>query len=186
MKRNRTQRGMSLVELSAASVVVAVSLLGTTAAVLAGASLSKEVTRMRAASRAATTIMEEVRATDFAQVVSTYDGTTVAVGDHESGIDDGTARIDVVQVDNGSTTQLLYEVTVTVTFEGAAGNQSFPIVTYVSDRVAGGSLFTAPVAPTTEPIADPIADPIVDPIVDPIADPAPAQPPGPPGQSKKG
>jgi len=158
---------MSLLELSAASIVVAVSLLGTTAAVISGATLSREVTKMRAATRAATTIMEEVRATDFAEIVSTFDGRTLTVGDHESGIDDGTATISIVQVDNGSTTHILYEVTVNVTFEGAAGDQTYPIVTYVSDRVAGNSLSSSTTLPTNDPNYDPTTDPNYVPPTDP-------------------
>lgn len=140
MKRMRKQSGLSLLELMTASVVVAVSLLGTTAAVISGASLSDEVTRMRAAQRAATSVMEDVRATDFAQLVDTYDGSRLSVSDHEHGIDDAVASVSVQQVANGSTSQLVYEVTVDVSFESATGNRSYPIVTYVSDRVAGNSM----------------------------------------------
>lgn len=170
MRKNRTQRGMSLLEMSAASIVVAVSLLGTTAAVVTGASLSAEVTRLRAASRAATSIMEEVRSTDFADLVDTYHGKTVQVCDAESGIDDGTATVTVVQVDNGSLSHRIYEVTVTISFEGAGGAETYPIVTYVSDRVAGSSLassFTLFPQTTTETTTgttqttDPIQDPVL-------------------------
>lgn len=176
MRKSRSQRGMSLLELSAASIVVAVSLLGTTAAVISGATLSSEVTRMRAATRAATTIMEEVRSTDFAEIVTNFDRTTVAVGGHETGIDDGTATISVVQVDNGSTTQILYEVTVNVTFEGSGGTQSYPIVTYVSDRVAGNSMSSSTTLPpgnVSDP-NDPAYDP-TDPNYDPTQDPTGGQ-----------
>jgi prepilin-type N-terminal cleavage/methylation domain-containing protein len=150
MRKNQSQRGMSLLEMSAASIAVAVALLGTTAAVISGASLSAEVTRMRAATRAASAIMEDVRATDFALLVDTWNENTVTVGAHETGMDDGTATLSVVQVDNGSTTQILYQVTVTVSFEGAGGAQTYPIVTYVSDRVAGNSLSSSSTVPTGE------------------------------------
>lgn len=164
MKRMRTQSGLSLLEMMTASVVVAVSLLGTTAAVISGATLSQEVTRMHAAQRAATTVMEDVRGTDFAQLVDTFDETKHTICGEEYGIDDAVATVSVTQVDNGSTSQLVYEVTITVSFEGAAGGQTFPIVTYVADRVAGSSL-SSTVGSDPEPESDP--DPQTDPQPDP-------------------
>ena len=142
MRRNRRQSGFSLVELAAGTVMVATALLGATAAIVSSASLTKEVARTRASARAASSIMEEVRATDFAQLVTNFDGRTFDVSGGESGLETGSASVSVTLVDNGSSQHQVYEIIITVSFDGATDGQTQTIVTYASDRVAGSSLGT--------------------------------------------
>jgi type II secretory pathway pseudopilin PulG len=145
MRKRRGQEGFSLIELAACLVLVVTSLLGTTVAILSGSTLSSEVARMRASARAASSVMEQVRSTDFVDLVTTFDGSEIEVTSGESGLENGTAHVTVRQVDNGSTQYIVYEVAVDVRFDGVTNAESHPIVTYVSDRVAGGLLSTASV-----------------------------------------
>jgi type II secretory pathway pseudopilin PulG len=154
MRAQRRQAGFSLVEVAAGAVMIVTSLLGATAAILSGASLSNEVARMRAAARAASSVMEDVRATEFADVISTFDGTTVDVAIGESGLKDGTASISVREIANGSSTHLVYEITIDVTFDGATVGERQTIVTYASDRVAGSALSGTTSVPNTTPTAE--------------------------------
>jgi type II secretory pathway pseudopilin PulG len=147
MRKCRGQEGFSLVELAASTFLVATSLLGTSAAILSGSALTAEVARMRASARAASSVMEQVRSTDFADLVTDFDGSAIDVNSGESGLENGTAHVTVRQVANGSTQHIVYEITIDVRFDGITDGQSQPIVTYVSDRVAGGSLSS----PTTTP-----------------------------------
>jgi len=140
MKRLRRQEGFTLVELAASSFLVATSLLGTSAAILSGSKLASEVARTRASARAASSVMEQVRSTDFADLVTTFDGEAIDVTAGESGLENGTAHVTVELVDNGSTQYPVYQIVIDVRFDGATMDQSRPIVTYVSDRVAGSSL----------------------------------------------
>ena len=152
MRRPRGRGGFSLVGTLAGAAFVVISLLGATAAILSGSALAADVATLQAASRAATSVMEDVRAVDFADLVDEFNGKTFQL-EPVGGLDSAVASVSTTLLNNGSTSQLVYEVSVTVTFEGPAGSQSFPFVTYVSDRVAGNSLSSVTETPseTTKP-----------------------------------
>mgnify|MGYP001359262015 CR=1 FL=1 len=140
MKRAKSVRGMSLVEVAAAAVVVAVSLLGTTAAIVSGAALTSKTRYARAAARAGAAILEDVRATDFADVQTHFAGKRFTIDDDETGAGSGYADVTVRQVDNGSTTFQVYEVTVFVHFPALTDREIGPVVTWVCNRVDGSAL----------------------------------------------
>ena len=139
MKRARKQSGMSLVELGASTIVVAVSLVGTVAAVVSGAAVSEQTVQTRAAARASSTVMEQIRAIDFAELVDRYDGKTLDLRDFDGSVENGSVSISVTEEDTGNAEQV-YKVVMTVTFQGSTKGEALRIVTYVANRTEGGSL----------------------------------------------
>ena len=140
MRKHSRQGGMTLVEVAAGTVIVATSLLGTAAAVISGASLSQEVGRIRASARAASSVVEEIRAADFAEIKTSFDGAVRDIATAESGLERGTATISVAKLNNGAKKHSIYEITIVITFGDADVTQTQTIVTYASDRVAGSGL----------------------------------------------
>ncbi len=202
LRSRRGSRGFSLIELAVTITMVAVSLLGATAAVVSGASLVDQTSRLRAASRSASGIMEQIRATPFEDLPTTWHDTQHQIDGLAAAGGAGVASVNVREIDNGSVRWRLYEVTVNVRFAGASGDQIMPIITYVSDRTEGGSLSSsisvsaapepdpnADPTPTVEPDPQPDPDPTPDPTPDPYPDPTPDPTPDPapaPGNSGNG
>ena len=140
MTMNRRQAGFSLTALGVATAVVAAALLGVTLVTVVAASFSRDAARLRSAARAVSTVMEDVRATDLADVVATFDGHVLDITSTPSDPDYGTVEVTVRQVPNGSAAHRVYEVTLDVQFDGADRGFVQPIVAYVSDRRAGSAL----------------------------------------------
>ncbi len=138
-----TQRGASLIELAVAVTVLVVALIGTVAAIASSSALARQTNETYAAQRAAASILEELRATPFDDVVDTFDGTTRTL----PGIagSPGTAAITLARVDDGTTSWAVYEARVVVSWTGGGAARSMELRTYVSDRARGSGLYTAPV-----------------------------------------
>jgi hypothetical protein len=153
VRRNPRQAGFSLVSLAVSTAVIAVALMGTTMAVATGANLTKQTTRRHVAARAVSSVMEEVRATDFADLVANFDKTSHEVAYLQDSGSRATANVTVENVDNGSAKWDVYRVAVVVRFESAGGLTEFPVVTYVSDRTEGSQLSGAPTQPSDETVS---------------------------------
>lgn len=181
-------------------------LVGTAATIVVTSDLERTTEEVRVATRASALMMERVRSTDFDTLLDDFDGSKTSVEDllGSTYADTGaTANVRVEEVDNGSDRWLLYRVTVTVTWEGATGEQDIELVTFVSDRAdSSASLSGTETTPSdetsaggtdspdseqrTDPNADSGTDQTTDPTVDsgtqdgggtdPTTDPTPTEP----------
>ncbi len=147
MKRNRRSRGLTLIEFAASTAMVSVALVGTAAAVASGAELSRTTAETRGATRASTTLMEQVRAIPVDQIVARFNDSTVSCSTLGASDSKSESTVRVVQVANGSTRWPVYEVTITTSWAGMLGDQDATFVTYVSDRTAGTALSGASTVP---------------------------------------
>ncbi len=138
MKKIRRQRGLSLVEMSAAMALVAIALVSTAAAVLSGSALADETIQLSAAGRASSALMEEIRAADFDQITS-YHGKRLDLARFDAALTSGFVDVEVTEVDNG-TAETVYRVSLAVTYDAASDSDTLHVLTYVSDRTAGGAL----------------------------------------------
>jgi prepilin-type N-terminal cleavage/methylation domain-containing protein len=145
MKRSRSQSGFTLVEVAAVAAVAGIALAAAAGAVSQGAQIARSAAETRAAMDASETMIEQVRATAFSTLETTYDGVTktlASLGDTDV---EGTCTVDVSPVDTGSSSWKVYAVTTTVSWSGSTGEQEMSFVTYVSDRTVGSSLAGADV-----------------------------------------
>ena len=74
MRLKRSERGFTLVELAAGAMFLTVALLGAVAAITSGSQLALETEETRVAQRTAASLMEEIRATPFDDLVDTFHG----------------------------------------------------------------------------------------------------------------
>ena len=139
MKRNGNAQGTTLAELAAGIAIVAVALVGTIAAIASGSALAKTTAETRAALRVASSLMEEVRATDVNDLVANFNGATRTL-DGVGNSSSGAADIVVQRIDNGSTMWAVYEVTVLVRWARAETPRVIEMKTLVSDRARGSGV----------------------------------------------
>ena len=140
MEKRRRESGFTLVDLAAAVAFSSVALVATAASVISGAGMARSTAETRAAVRMSSALMERIRATPFDQLVATWNDTTHPIAEVGGGDSSGTAAVRVVPLETGSTKWSVYEVTVTSTFRGAAGENSSTLVTYVCDRFSASSM----------------------------------------------
>ncbi len=136
----RSQSGLGLLEIMISTVIVVVVLIGTVAAILSGAQLSRETARMHAATRAMNTVMEEVRSVDATELISVYHGRRVKFSDVGISQVDGTVDISVKELGSVSDDSVLFEVEIGLTYDGATRDEHRTIVTQITTRVEGTAL----------------------------------------------
>src|SRR5262245_62075763 len=98
----KNRRGFTLVELTVIVAVSSVALLATVGAVTSGARLARISSETRAAIRSSQTLMEQVRATRYADIQSTFDGQTYPMTTLGAGESTGTCSVVVTPVDTGN------------------------------------------------------------------------------------
>ena len=143
MKQRRSNAGFTLVELAIVVTVASLALTATAGAVTAGAKLARTTAETRAASRSAQSLMERIRATPFADIVSTFHDQSYAMSTTGGGDSTGTSAVSVTPVYTGSTRWRVMKVAVTTEWKGAIGTSSQSMITYVCDRTDGSSLSTS-------------------------------------------
>lgn len=139
MKRNGRAQGTTLAELAAGIALVAVALVGAIAGISSGSALAKTTAETRAAQRVASSLMEEVRASDIDDLVADFHGATRPL-DGTGHSSSGAADIVVVRIDNGATMWAVYEVTVIVRWARAETPRTIQMKTLVSDRSRGSGV----------------------------------------------
>jgi len=141
MRKRRKERGMSLVEVAASGVAVAVSLIGASASVISSVQLNQGTNRVRDSARAAESLIEEVRNADFDDLVTDYSGTI----HHVVG---GDATISVTDVTSNNLTQWkVYRVQIDVTYHETVADGTLTFVSFITDRDQGSSLAGVPETP---------------------------------------
>lgn len=121
MRRARSSRGTTVVELGTAVALVAVSILGTAAAV------SDAHAEDVAEPRSLACLMDDIRQTDPADVVAAYHGTSHDVRSFGAEGAAGAASVQVAEIDDAG--EATYCVTIHATFPDV---EPCEIVTYVS------------------------------------------------------
>jgi Tfp pilus assembly protein PilV len=138
-RRRRADRGLSLVEVAAAGVVISVGLVGTAAALLPAADLTQNAAETRAVTRLAGGLLEEVRATRFDLIDDTYTDLRRRISGI-AGIDGATrpatAIFEVTDEPTGSARWEVRRVTVTIRWRGPRGLNTVTAGTLVCDRNA--------------------------------------------------
>jgi len=126
-KRDRSRRGMSILEVTVASVLLAVGIVSLTSVAATSARLHQSGVMKAAALRSLETQIATIESTDFA-ALQALDGTTFAVDpavapavDPKTGIAPGGAI--AVTAPTGNAAQLL-EVTLSLTWRGMNGDQT--------------------------------------------------------------
>ena len=136
----KNQRGFTLVELTVIVAVSSVALVATVGAVTSGAQLAQTASETRAAIRSSETLMEQVRATRYADIQSTFDGQSFPMTTLGAGESTGTCSVVVTPLDTGSARWPVLQVTVTAAWRGAAGQSTQQMSTIVCDRTNGVAL----------------------------------------------
>lgn len=136
MRVRKSQRGFTLVELAASTAVGAIALLGTLSAVLMGANISRSAAETRLVARTTASLMDQIRGTGFDALNTDWNDTTHQFSDLVPGAPDGTVRVSITPVDNGSDRWLVQRVELTATWTGQGGEQSMQLATFMSDRLA--------------------------------------------------
>ena len=140
-QRLKNESGVSLVEFAIAGTLLSVALMATTSSVFSGAGLDRAVSQKLAVTRAATSILEDVRTTDFEDVVDTFNGTShpVTLADGTS----GTVDVVVFDADPGATRWPIHGVRLSFTPAAGEPDSALSFTTFVCDRTTGSG-FTAP------------------------------------------
>jgi type II secretory pathway pseudopilin PulG len=138
MRRRIVQRGVTLIELAAASAFLATALLGAVAAITSSSALALETQETRVAKRAAASLMEDIRATAFDDLVDTFHGSAYPVMSPSGTA--GSADVAVQQVVNSTAPWTVYEVLVMVRWARPDTPRVVAMRTYVSDRVRGSGI----------------------------------------------
>ncbi len=136
---------MTLVELAASGVAVAVSLIGASSAVISSVQLNQNTNRVRDSGRAVESLIEEVRNSDFDDLVTNFD-TSIH---HVVG---GDAHIGVTDVTSNTVTQWkVFRVQIDVVPHETVADGSMTFVSFITDRDEGSSLSATPTTPSTPP-----------------------------------
>lgn len=142
MKNRKSSRGFTLVELAVAVAVAGIGLSATAAAVTSGARLARTTAETRSASRSAQCLFERMRATPFADVLSTFHGRTFAMSTLGGGDSSGVASVTVTSVDSGSARWKVLRVRILTSWSGSVGATPHRLVTFICDRTDSSSLST--------------------------------------------
>jgi Tfp pilus assembly protein PilV len=143
MTRRRRAGGFTLLEVAIAVFMAGIALTATAGAVTSGARLTRSSTEMRSSSRTACSLMEEVRATKYADCFTTYNNTTHTIAAVASGESTGTCVVRLYPIDTGSTKWTAQWVDITATWKGANGTRTERFVSLISDRAEGSTLDTS-------------------------------------------
>jgi hypothetical protein len=129
---------MTLIELAAAAGFLATALLGAVASIASASALAIETEETRLAQRTAASLMENVRATRFEDLVEVFHGSSHAVTSPSGA--DGAADIAIQEVPNATAPWTVYEVRILVRWERPDASRAVEVRTYVSDRVRGSGI----------------------------------------------
>lgn len=132
----RSERGLSAVEVLAAATIVAVALVGTAASLLPASNLTQGSVETREVARAAGALLEEVRATRFDLIDTTYTGARRTLSGIQGASSPPVAVFTVTDEPTGSARWEVRRVVVTVTWSGPRGAETLSIGTLVGDRNA--------------------------------------------------
>jgi Tfp pilus assembly protein PilV len=151
VKKTKNTRGLSLAEMAVSITVLAIAVLGTVTAVVAAANLARTTAETRRATRTSAALMDTVRATAFDQIVPTFGDSTYTFNDILGVDDDGSIRVAVEELDNGSDQWMVYKVTLNAEWNGMTGGESLEFVTYVADRAAASVSVNGGYVPPADP-----------------------------------
>jgi Tfp pilus assembly protein PilV len=143
MTRRRRSGGFTLVEVAVAVFMAGIALTATAGAVTSGARLTRSSTEIRASSRSACALMEEIRAAKYADAFATYDNTTHTIDSVASGESTGTCVVRIYPINTGSVKWTAQWVDISATWKGANGTRSERFVSLISDRAEGSTLDTS-------------------------------------------
>ena len=124
--------------MASGAMFLTVALLGAVAAIASGSKLALETEETRVAQRTAASLMEEIRATPFDDLVDTYHGSAFPVTSPNGTA--GAADVAVQQVVNSVAPWTVYEVRVLVRWARKDTPRVVEMRTYVSDRVRGSGI----------------------------------------------
>lgn len=130
----RSDRGLSLIEVAAAGTVVAVGLVGTAASLVPASKLTQNSVETREIARVSAALLEEVRATRFDLIDSTFGGRQRQIAGVEGATTPPLAVFTVTDEPTGSSRWEVRRVVVTITWRGPRGDQSVTLGTLVCDR----------------------------------------------------
>ena len=130
----KSRRGFTLVELTVIVAVSSIALVATAGAVTSGAKLAQTASETQAAIRSTQSLMEQIRATPYADLAATFDGQSFAMSTLGSGNTSGSCAVVVTPLDTTSARWTAVEVRVTASWTGAAGDSTQTMATIVCDR----------------------------------------------------
>jgi hypothetical protein len=93
--------------------------------------------------------MDQIRGTGFDSLAGDWNDTTHQFSDLIPGAPDGTVRVVVTPVDNGSDRWLVQRVELTATWQSQGGEQVMQLATYMSDRLAVSTAVNGGLDPTS-------------------------------------
>lgn len=143
MTRRRRAGGFTLLEVAVAVFMAGIALTATAGAVTSGAKLTRSSTELRASSRTACSLMEEIRATKYADCFTAYNNTTHTIAAVASGESNGTCVVRLYPIDTGSTKWTAQWVDISATWKGSNGTRTERFVSLISDRAEGSTLDTS-------------------------------------------
>lgn len=138
MRTLRPKHGFTVVELLVSSAFVAVALVAAAATILESSELQRTNAQTRAAAPILASLIEEVRATPFDSLKSTWHNATRQVTGMPDCPTTTTARWEATDAAGADSRWSVVQVKVRLTWNGPRGTQTLSAVTYVSDR-SGGS-----------------------------------------------
>ena len=128
MRKRRGNAGVSLVELSLAITMVAVGLLGSTAALFGSVRLDESVRQRREVERTVLSLTERIRATPFDEIGFAWSDSTEDLVVNGAST---TATFEVAQIE-ADTTAPLMEVRIRIADPGGGSTPLFLSTVYVS------------------------------------------------------
>lgn len=131
--------GSTLLSSLTALSVLAVGALGAMSTLLSSDTLRRTTTEERAALLAATSVLDEIRATPFADLEATYHGQVRDLATLTPTAPPGTASISVTEDATGNSRWPVYTVVVDVEVEGAVATRSLSFATQVSNLAPEGA-----------------------------------------------
>jgi hypothetical protein len=138
--RRRTA-GLGLVDALIAMTLLLIGLLSTLNVVLSGTTLGRVDGETRVVTQVASQLLDEIRATPYADMVATYHDATFTLEDRAYGVGQGHAHVSVVEDVTGFTRWPVYLVTIRVTIDGVNGTRTTEIASCVSNTKPEGAPF---------------------------------------------
>ena len=133
----RTSRGSSLVELLVAVSVLAVALVASAVGVLESSELERANAQTRALGPVLASLLDEVRATPFDEIETTWSGRSREVPGIPGSPTPAVATWTISDVAGSDSRWIVRRAGVELRWAGAHGPQQAAAVTFVSDRTIG-------------------------------------------------
>jgi Tfp pilus assembly protein PilV len=143
MKHRRRSGGFTLVEVAVSVFMAGIALTATAGAVTSGARLTRSSTELRASSRSSCALMEEIRATKYADIFATYNNTTHTIDSVATGESSGSCVVRLYPIDTGNVRWTAQWIDITATWKGTNGTRTERFVSLISDRAEGSTLDTS-------------------------------------------